>query len=169
MRYDGHSQLVKAGPRRLQDAQELLETPTLEPNRSDAQYRHLCGAHYLAGYAVECLLKVYVILLLDQRSDQHFSRWSHVINHFTDIAAGPNLSGAGSHDLRKLMVVAELEPQLDSDREMKQNWSICSRWDYNSRYRPEYLMDRSEVVDFVDACEATCNWLKNRVPSIGQK
>ena len=47
--------------RRLEDARELLEPPTLDPQRSDADRRHLRGAMCLAGYAVECLVKAYFI------------------------------------------------------------------------------------------------------------
>ena len=164
MRYDGHSELVKTAPRRLQDALELLEPPTLEASRSDAGYRHLCAAHYLAGYAVECALKAYVILLLDQRHQQHFSRWSHAISHFGGQSNLPDLSGANSHDLAKLLIASELEQQLDSDSAMKQNWGLCRKWDYNTRYRPEHLVNRDEVVSFVDACQATYDWIRQRIP-----
>ncbi len=164
MKYDGHSELVKAGPRRLQDAQELLEPPTLEPNRSDANYRHLCAAQYLAGYAVECVLKAYIILLLDQRSNQHFARWSQVISHFAKQPSGSNLSGAASHDLKELIDVSELEQELDSDEQMKRNWGICNKWDYNTRYRPDPMMNCARVAEFVDACRATSEWVRNRLP-----
>ena len=49
----------RSATRRLEDAKELLEPPTLDPQRSDADRRHLRGAMYLAGYAVECLVKAY--------------------------------------------------------------------------------------------------------------
>src|SRR4051794_32059413 len=58
---DRLSDFVKSAPRRLKDAEELIEHPTADPQRSDADRRHLRGAMYLAGYAVECLLKAYLI------------------------------------------------------------------------------------------------------------
>lgn len=61
LEFDSIGDYVKAGPRRLADAKELLEQPTLEPDAPDAAHRHLRGAVYLAGYAVECALKAYII------------------------------------------------------------------------------------------------------------
>ena len=58
---DRLSDFVKSGPRRLKDANELMEMPTADAQRSDAKNRHLRGAMYLAGYAIECLLKAYLI------------------------------------------------------------------------------------------------------------
>ncbi len=51
----------RSATRRLEDARELLEPPTLDAQRSDAGRRHLRGAMYLAGYAAECLVKAYLI------------------------------------------------------------------------------------------------------------
>lgn len=59
--FDNISDLVKSGPRRLQDAEELMQPPTHDRQRSDAQTRHLRGAMYLSGYGVECLLKAYLV------------------------------------------------------------------------------------------------------------
>ena len=120
MKYDGHSELVKAAPKRLKDALELLEQPSRDKNGSDADYRHLCGAYYLAGYAVECALKVYIILLLDERNSARFAKWSDVIKHFQASSGQVNLTGAESHRLRRLCAIAELEPQIDSDQAMKE-------------------------------------------------
>ena len=58
--YDGISQYWKAAARRLQDAQELLQPPTINADEQGAETRHLRAAVYLAGYAVECILKVYI-------------------------------------------------------------------------------------------------------------
>lgn len=51
----------RAADNRLGDALELIEKPTRDSQRSDANRRHLRGAMYLGGYAVECLLKAYLI------------------------------------------------------------------------------------------------------------
>jgi hypothetical protein len=55
------SDYVKSAARRLKDAEELLQPPNADPQRSDADRRDLRGAMYLAGYAVESLLKAYLI------------------------------------------------------------------------------------------------------------
>lgn len=164
MRYDGHSELIAAAPKRLNDALELLEDPTREPGGSDSAYRHLCGAYYLAGYAVECALKAYIILLLDARDPAHISTWSEAIRHLHTAPGKLDLGGARGHSLRELLRASQLEPQIDSDPAMRANWGICNKWDYSERYRPKPMLDRQAVSEFVDACEATYNWLRARLP-----
>ena len=164
MEYDGHSELLKAAPKRLADAWELIEKPTREPQRSDAAYRHLCGAYYLAGYAVECVLKTYIILLLNEREAKHIARWLDVINHFGESGSSVDLTGRHSHDLGRLLMVAELAPAVDSDPHMKATWGRCIKWDYSARYRPDYMLDRERVGAFVEACESVYHWLRSRLP-----
>jgi hypothetical protein len=162
VKYDGHSELLKAAPKRLKDALELLEQPSRDKNGSDADYRHLCAAHYLAGYAVECALKVYIILLLDSRTARRFARWSDVIDHFG--TKGQDLGGKRSHSLAQLRVIAELEPEMDADQVMKQAWGICSKWDYNVRYKPDFMTNRQSVTQFVEACGTAYDWVRTRIP-----
>ena len=61
--HDGISEYLKAGLHRLRDAEELLQEPSIILKESGADTRHLRGAVYLAGYAVECVLKAYLIQL----------------------------------------------------------------------------------------------------------
>jgi len=162
VKYDGHSELLKAAPKRLNDARELLEQPSRNAHQSDAGYRHLCAAHYLAGYAVECALKVYIILLLDSRAARRFARWSDAIDYFG--TKGQDLRGKRSHSLAQLRVIAELESEMDADEPMKQAWGICSKWDYNVRYRPDFMANRQSVTQFVEACGTAYDWVSARIP-----
>ena len=164
MRYDGHTELLKAAPKRLRDAQELLEEPTRDQETSDAEYRHLCGAYYLAGYAVECALKAYIIALLNARESSSVTRWSEAIALIRASDTPVDMSGARSHSLDRLLDAAQLEAQMTSDHEMKQNWAICRKWDYNERYRPEPMVNRRDVTEFVEACAASYTWVRNRLP-----
>jgi hypothetical protein len=163
MKFDGHSELLKAAPKRLRDAQELLEAPSRDPRAADAAYRHLCAAHYLAGYAVECALKTYVILLLDSRLPDHVTRWSHVVQHFAERRV-TDLSGRHSHDLGRLLAVSGLSAAVDQDEQAKQTWGMCGKWDYNVRYRPQPLTDRARVEAFVEACSTIYRWIRARLP-----
>jgi hypothetical protein len=160
LKYDGHSELLKAAPKRLRDAQELLEEPTLEPHGSDADCRHLCGACYLAGYAVECVLKAYVIRLLAHRTSQHLVRWSQAIVHFDGVH---DLHGAASHNLARLLVVSELAGELDADPQMKRVWSMCVLWRPDWRYLRSNGMGPAEARQFVDACAAAHDWVRQRL------
>lgn len=164
MQYDGRSELLKAAPKRLDDAWELLEAPTRNPERSDADYRHLCAAYYLAGYAVECVLKAYVILLLDGRGSERIARWSQVIAHVEAAGGGPDLTGRHSHRLNRLLIVSELEAQLGSDLQARHDWGICGTWDYAARYMPEHMRDREGIERFVAACDHLFHWVERRLP-----
>ena len=59
--YDGISQCRKAAIRRLRDAKELLQPSSLDSLEQGASTRHLRASIYLAGYAIECILKAYSI------------------------------------------------------------------------------------------------------------
>lgn len=163
MKYDGDSELLKAGRRRLRDAQELLERPTRDPHGSDADHRHLRGAYYLAGYAVECVLKVYIIRLLDSRTKERVTRWSLAIEYLANSQMKLELAGKRSHSLPLLLTAAELEPDMSGDRATERSWRTCQGWDYNARYDGPGP-DRASTERFVVACEATHNWIRARLP-----
>ena len=172
MRYDGHSDLRKAALKRLRDAQELLQAPTLDPQSSDALRRHLCGAYYLAGYAVECILKVYIIFLLDFRNRQSPSKtriehWSAAVDHLGRLPDRLDLWGANSHNLGRLLRAAQLDAQLDRDERAKQRWGRCAKWDFAVRYQrddlPNHLRTRAEVEEFVSACKAIYEWVERQL------
>ena len=169
MDYDGFSEFLKAAPKRLNDAWELLEAPSRNRDASDAAYRHVCAAYYLAGYAVECILKVYIMRLVEARSQRtRISRWPQAVQH---LARGGNpirLSGAHSHDLAKLYQAAELAAQVETDRKIADVWTQCAKWDYAARYCPQFLpeamRDRTAVAEFVSACDTMYHWIAQRVP-----
>ncbi len=90
----------RSAARRLEDARELLEPPTLDPQRSDADRRHLRGAMYLAGYAVECLVKAYLIQhtnaqtlveAIDTLNEQRQRQGMEPVENITRSAAGHKL------------------------------------------------------------------------------
>ena len=164
MKFDGHSEFLKAAPKRLKDARELLEAPSLDPNAADATYRHLCGAYYLAGYAVECVLKAYIILLLDSRIAEPVARWSHVLQHLAGQPAWADLAGKHSHDLGRLLAVSGLGTAIDQDEQAKRTRGACGKWDYNVRYQPRPMIDRARVEAFVGACSTIYHWVRARLP-----
>jgi hypothetical protein len=164
VKYDGHSELLKAAPKRLRDAQELLEAPTREPHTSDAAYRHLCAAEYLAGYAVECVLKTYIILLIGERSSEHVARWSEAVKHLDGHGTGQDLGGKHGHNLLLLLNASGLGPALEQDPSAYEAWARCAKWDYNIRYQPRPLADRARVDEFVGACSTVYHWVRARLP-----
>jgi hypothetical protein len=80
------------------------------------------GAYYLAGYAVECALKASIA---KQTRAYDFPDRTTVIDSYT-------------HDLVKLVKVAGLEQQLQSDTQadllFAVNWATVKDWSEQSRY-----------------------------------
>ncbi|NSW57462.1 MAG: hypothetical protein HPY44_15750 [Armatimonadetes bacterium] len=163
LEYDGISELIKAAPRRLSDARELLEQPAWEPNRSDANYRHLVAAVYLAGYAVECLLKAYIIDRTDAVRKTKTQTWSQVLEYRKKSGKGPDLSGARSHDLELLLRACDLPHRMQNDLDLRAAWGKCvKRWRPSLRYRPDPITDHGYATDTVDAIETVYEWLKTQ-------
>ncbi len=125
LEYDGISELIKAAPRRLADARELLEQPSRNPNGSDAAFRHQCGSIYLAGYAVECLLKAYIIDRTDAVRRTKTQTWSEVLAYRRKTGKKPDLSGAKSHDLGLLLRACDLPVRMHSSPDLIVAWAKC--------------------------------------------
>lgn len=156
--FDGVSEYLKAAIRRLEDAQELSQPPTLHPNRSDAETRHLRGAMYLAGYAIEFVLKAYITLSFSVQTLEQA------------IKAAPKskqglmkrLNGADGHNLRLLLSLTDLEPQMNTDRAAKRNWNLCLTWNVANRYNPARA-SAAEAKEFVEAVTQFFAWMQRRV------
>jgi hypothetical protein len=162
-RYDGVSDLRKAAPHRIQDARKLLEP--VAGKSSDRDMRHLNAACYLAGYAVECILKVYLIAFTVTRKGNTPLTWTE-----TRKTRGweRKLAGARQHNLELLRSVTDLEGAMDSDTKIKAAWGVVIKnWDVALRYcgRPQYDGQRADEV--VEACDTVYQWVKKRanIPS----
>lgn len=164
MQYDGRSELLDAAPKRLDDALELLTEPRRNQARSDAKVRHLCAAYYLAGYAVECALKVYIILHVEGRGRARMDRWGQAIEYFQSLGDPLDLAGKHSHNLGRLLTASELQSELATDSRAWRDWNLCCTWNYSARYRPDHMQDRAKVEAFVEACERTYRWMRQRLP-----
>jgi len=130
--YDGFSQYRKAAARRLRDAEELLQPPSLALEEQGAETRHLRGAVYLAGYAVECILKAYII----SQTTSAMSLADAVEERRRAGEQVPNILGADGHDLRRLLSLTDLEGRFATD-ERKKDWSLCIKWKSTWRYDPK--------------------------------
>ena len=97
----------RSATRRLEDTRELLEPPTLDAQRSDADRRHLRGAMYLAGYAAECLVKAYLIQHMnaptlaaatDKLNEQRRQQGLEPVEQIARTAAGHKIPVSASTD-----------------------------------------------------------------------
>jgi hypothetical protein len=109
------------------------------------------GAYYLAGYALECMLKA---CIAKQVKEFDFPNKQLVIDSYT-------------HNLTKLLTTAGLKQELAENerlnKEFKLNWAVVSKWSEESRY--EYSIEKQKARDFFTAITDTKSgilpWLKN--------
>jgi len=164
MEYDGISEFWKAAPKRLADAEELLEVPTKDSRRSDAAYRHLCGAQYLAGYAVGFMLKAYIIYHTNVRSAEHVQTWTTVLGVRGRRGDRPDLGGSRSHDLELLLTATDLSDIMASYPDLKAAWGVCCKWRSYLRYNPRPVTDRGRTEEMVRACRVVSDWVRSQLP-----
>jgi len=157
---DRLSDFVKSGPRRVKDAEELMATPSMDNQRSDAPTRHLRGAMYLAGYGVECLLKAY---LIEQEGSQSLTgaeakinvrRASHNQEPIEKIART-----AAGHDLFYLVGLTDLSTRPGYDPVL---WSRLSQWRSTWRYKHD-SPKREEAERFMRDVRAAMDWLQPKI------
>ena len=151
-RFDTLEDYLNAGRMRLRDAQELLEQPSYYPDDKLAATRHLRGAVYLAGYAVECALKAYIIT---RAGTETFSEAPQ-----TNGAAGDDLfRGKRSHNLKLLLDASGLEAGLDLSPSLGKAWAYCRKWTTDHRYDPKMWTTRIDAKKSVDAMARFSAWV----------
>lgn len=150
----------RSAARRLEDAKELVEAPTFDPQRSDAEYRHLRGAMYLAGYAAECLVKAYLIQhlnaqtlaaavdILNQQRQQH---GKEPVEQIARTAAG--------HKILYLLQLTDLPQYPAYDPKL---WARAAQWRSSWRYDTDSVT-RADAENFVNDVQAIVNWLLPKI------
>ena len=103
------------------------------------------GVYYLAGYAVECAIKVVIIGRL-HASDSYPNR--------------PTVEVFFKHDLTALLRLAELENDLTAsqDASTQDAWTVTKDSSEQARYQTN--RDESKAVEFYGAAEKVVKWLK---------
>ncbi len=110
------------------------------------------GAYYLLGYAVECAIKACLV-----------RRFRH-----EDLPDRRLVNDAYTHDLVKLMKVAELEVELkEAFRDqpaLEVNWATVKDWTEAARY--DQRVSRARAFDFWAACtdrkSGVLTWIRSR-------
>jgi hypothetical protein len=151
---------VKSGPRRLEDAEELMQQPTYASQRSDADMRHLRTAMYLAGYAVECLLKAY---LIQQENCQSLEAAQEKINErrsrqskeaVRDIA-----HTAAGHSIYYILQLTDLQHRPGYEQSL---WGRLAQWQSSWRYAYDFPR-RQEAEESVQDVRDAVNWLRPKI------
>ncbi|HCU34749.1 MAG TPA: hypothetical protein DGT21_04660 [Armatimonadetes bacterium] len=162
LRHDSVRDYAAVGPQRLADAYELLEQPTWENSADDAGHRHLRAAVYLAGYAVECALKAYIVSREFPGDRSGRRTLSETIVRRTQRGDAPQLSGRRTHNLTLLLRASHLERAMEHNERIKRQWGMLLKWDPDWRYNPRPYTDRSAARTLVDAAAALHDWISSR-------
>lgn len=111
--------------------------------------QHYDGAYYLCGYVIECALKA-CIARHTKRHD--FPDKKRVVESYT-------------HDLEKLIKVAELWPalewEMDQDPDFADNWYVVKDWEENSRYERHAKREAEDLYSAVaDGQHGVLRWIR---------
>lgn len=110
------------------------------------------GAYYLAGYSVECALKACIA----KKTRRHDFPEKKIVNE------------SYTHDLEKLLEIADLEASLaadgDTDVQLSSNWNLIKDWSENSRYQAIILDTEAQELYWATATRknGVLSWLKKR-------
>ena len=143
------SDYEEAGRLHLADARELLEHPTHEAFHNQAHIRHLRGAMHLAGYAVECALKSY---LVRKHGKSTFDEVIPVVRSSLNV----DLRGANLHSLRELWRAAGF---TGVPADVASSIGQCAAWRVEWRYDPTVGKARQDARQFVRAAELLWDWI----------
>lgn len=155
-RYDSIYDFRKVAIHRLRDAFELLEPPSRDVNTSDASSRHLRGSMYLAGYAVECILKAYLIGM-----HSPLKTLSEVdLKLRKNDPEMPNLLSAQGHSISTILRFTDLEAYQDA-LQRRQFGQIAGSWNVDMRYDPA-SPPRTAAVEHVRVASELYNWVASR-------
>lgn len=118
---------------RLREAKTLLDA------------EHYSGAYYLCGYVIECALKA---CIAKQTRQYDFPDKTRVADSWT-------------HDLRKLLDIANLKAEMRADKQMEARWGVVAQWSETSRYTVNKPEDAELLYTAVsDATGGVLQWIQ---------
>ena len=133
-----------ASRQRLEDAKVLLRA---------SRWR---GSMYIAGYAVECLLKTKLMQIYDCKNlrdlEWELQRRFILSTHRTVF----------THQLADLLKLAPGSDRLKQNRELWPLFNNVNRWTPNWRYTPK-LAARPEATEFITSVERIMHWINNNL------
>ena len=132
------AQLQQLSDLRLREAKALLAAGFSE------------GAYYLAGYSVECALKACIA----KRTREH------------DFPEKKLVNDSHTHDLGKLLQLAELRVELDAavqaDPSMTPKLDAILDWSEASRYDRKTLEEATDLLEAIDEKGGLLPWIRSR-------
>ena len=142
--YSGISDQSKASIHRLDDARALFNA---------ARWR---GAMYMAGYAVECLLKTKLMRIYGCRTLRELE---HELQRRGLLAEQATVF---THHLELLLRLTQRMNQLRQHRALWPQFTLVNRWLPAWRYTGD-LANRQDAEDFLEAVAQIMQWIDNNV------
>lgn len=141
---NGVTEQGKAGRHRLDDARVLINS---------ARWR---GAMYLAGYAVECLLKTKLMRMYDCR---HLQELENELQQRGVLGAHATVF---THHLEVLLRLTAGTDRLRKDQALWRLFTLVNQWVPAWRYSAN-VSDADDATDFMAAVEAVSRWIENNI------
>ena len=111
---------------------------------------------YIAGYAVECLLKTKLMQIYNCKNlrdlEWELQRRLILSTHRTVF----------THQLSDLLKLAPGSDRLRQNRELWPLFNNVNRWTPNWRYTPKPV-DRTEAIEFITSVERIIHWVNNNL------
>jgi len=105
------------------------------------------GAVYLCGYAIELMLKRYIVKALD------WDAYPDTDKEFWDYKSFK------THNLDVLLRLAGLEKKIQGDTSLYARWQIAKNWDSEIRYREIGRLSESDAQAIITASRDVLNYL----------
>ncbi len=142
--HDGIRDQANASRQRLEDARVLLKA---------SRWR---GAMYIAGYAVECLLKTKLMQIYDCRNLRELD---DILQRRFALPAGGTIF---THQLETLFRLTPSYHRLQQNQEMLSSFNVVNRWAPKWRYLSKQT-NRDEATFFMNAVEKVIHWIDNNI------
>ena len=111
---------------------------------------------YIAGYAVECLIKTKLMEMFQQSNLEDLEaelKRRHII---------PDDSSLFDHRIELFLRASGRLDALRNDRAIWRSFNIANRWIPSWRYNPD-LSDRADAEDFLSAVDVMLEWIRNNI------
>lgn len=142
--HDGVSELAGASRQRLADAKVLLNA---------SRWR---GAMYMAGYAVECLLKTRLMHIYDCKNLRELE------DLLRERSILPGNRTVFTHQLEDLLRLTPGYNRLMRNHEMLPLFNKVNQWTPNWRYTSKST-NRREATEFMTSIESFMQWIDNNL------
>lgn len=142
--HDGISDQANASRQRLEDAKVLLRA---------SRWR---GAMYIAGYAVECLLKTKLMQIYDCKNLRELD---DVLQRRFVLPTGGTIF---THQLETLFKLTPSYHRLQQNPDILSLFNVVNRWAPKWRYVSKQTTG-DEASFFIDAVEKVMHWIDNNI------